>query len=125
MACSLGGIGFFRGMADRIKQPPKIVKIILAPETQIVTILQMAVTMSQLDKRSRPHETVALRIAMAKRGLTCKALASLLGKDRFSPRRVSNVLAGNDRTWPIRAAINRALREKIFNRTGTPKQNTP
>jgi hypothetical protein len=87
-------------------------------------ILKMTVTLSQADKRGMPPRAVVLRIAMAKRGLSCKALAALPGMETFSPRRISNVLAGNDRSWPIRAAINKALREKIFTRSATLRNRT-
>lgn len=33
---------------------------------------------------------------------------------KINPRVASNVLCGNDTNWPPRAAINRALSEKIF-----------
>jgi hypothetical protein len=60
-----------------------------------------------------------LRIEMIKRGLGYRDLAALAGK---SHRRIANVLAGNDRTWPIRAAINRALRSRIFSKPSNTRR---
>ena len=60
-----------------------------------------------------------LRIALITRRMTSADLAAMMGK---SPRRVHNVLCNNDRTWPIRAAINRALRSKIFAKPRRPRR---
>jgi hypothetical protein len=56
-------------------------------------------------------EIMRLRQVMLEKHLTPAALGKLTG---FDPRRISNQLCATDTTWPIRAAINRAMQEKIF-----------
>ena len=62
-------------------------------------------------EQKEPEEILTLKFAMLQRGLKSKALAA---KAKLHVRVVHNVLAGNNKTWPPRAAINRALRSKIF-----------
>jgi len=52
-----------------------------------------------------------VRAELARRGLRVRELAAMVG---FPPRRISNVLCGNDPSWPPRAAINRALGRTFF-----------
>lgn len=66
-------------------------------------------------------ESQSLRIEMAARGFKVGGLAKLAGLKR---RIVSNVLTGNNAAWPPRAAINRALRKKIFHRPRTARRFT-
>ena len=56
-------------------------------------------------------ELAELRVVMASRSLQPRHLASMT---RVSAQRISNVLAGGDKSWPIRAAINEALGQNIF-----------
>jgi hypothetical protein len=62
-------------------------------------------------RRGENLESDELRIEMIRRGLTYRDLAKIVGT---VPQRIANVLSYSDRTWPIRAAINRALRKRIF-----------
>ena len=68
-------------------------------------------TGNRYQQRGKNVELDLLRIVMIQRALTCRDLAVLAGKN---PQRIANVLSSWDRTWPIRAAINRALKRKIF-----------
>jgi hypothetical protein len=61
--------------------------------------------------RGKNIELDELRIEMIRRGLTYRQLAEIIGRDK---QQVANVLTGNNPSWPIRAAINRALRKRIF-----------
>lgn len=70
-------------------------------------------TIKSKQKRDRLADADLLRIAMIQLGLTYRDLAALVGKP---PQRVANVLSGNDRSWPIRAAINRAMRQRILHK---------
>jgi hypothetical protein len=70
-------------------------------------------TGKRYQQRGKNAELDLLRIKMIERGLTYRDLAAMAGK---KPQRVANVLSGSDRTWPIRAAINRALRSKLFSK---------
>ena len=63
------------------------------------------------NRKGSPIEVKMLRLAMLNRDLSVGKLAQMA---RVGARRVTNVLSGSDTTWPIRAAINRALRESIF-----------
>jgi hypothetical protein len=56
---------------------------------------------------------------MIRRGLNSRGLALRAGT---SHRRIENVLALNDKSWPIRASINRALQKRIFQ--GPPKRKS-
>jgi hypothetical protein len=56
-------------------------------------------------------ELRTLRLAMAERNLRRADLVRLTG---FSPKRITNLVTGSDPSWPIRAAINKALQVKIF-----------
>jgi hypothetical protein len=70
-------------------------------------------------------EILQLRRVMLEKRLTPAALGRLA---KFNPRRISNVLCGTDATWPIRAAINRALQERLFskpNRTAPGRRPSP
>ena len=64
-------------------------------------------------------ELTALRIAMDRAGLNKSELAALPAMNGFNAHRIKNVLCGQDTTWPIRAAINRALRVRIFEKPPT------
>jgi hypothetical protein len=68
-------------------------------------------TVKRYQRVGKNQESDDLRIEMIRRGITYRELAEMVGK---GPQRVANVLAYSDRTWPIRAAINRALHKKIF-----------
>jgi len=67
-------------------------------------------------------DTLQLRRVMFERRLSPATLGHMA---KFNPRRISNVLCGTDETWPIRAAINRALGEKIFSRPAHARTPTP
>jgi hypothetical protein len=54
---------------------------------------------------------VTLKIRLLERGWDYRDLAKATKRN---PRYVANVISGNDPWWPVRAAINRALGEKIF-----------
>ena len=69
----------------------------------------MAVQRTQ--RSGKNLESDLLRIEMIRRGLTYRDLALMVDT---VPQRITNVLCFSDRTWPIRGAINRALRMKIF-----------
>jgi len=60
-----------------------------------------------------------LRIEMIRRVLTYHDLAKLAG---IVPQRVANLLSNNDRSWPMRAKINQALRMKIFHKPGNTRR---
>jgi len=76
-----------------------------------VTIKAVVETVNRSLTPKRGSEATALRIVMLQRGLDYRALAKLAKLDR---RVVANVLSGNNHCWPPRAALNRALQEKIF-----------
>jgi alkylated DNA nucleotide flippase Atl1 len=76
---------------------------------------EMAVNRKQ--RRGKNLEADILRIEMIRRALTYRDLARMVGT---IPQRVANVLSGSDRTWPIRRALNRVLRQRIF--ANPPKQ---
>src|ERR1043166_3595363 len=59
----------------------------------------------------RPGESIDLRHEMVERGFTASQLAAMA---HVGPRRISNVLTGNDASWPIRAAINKHLGQQMF-----------
>lgn len=56
-------------------------------------------------------ELARLRMAMLNRGWDSHRLAQ---KARIHLRVAQNVLCGNDKSWPPRAAFNRVLAERIF-----------
>jgi hypothetical protein len=58
-------------------------------------------------------ESDKLRIEMIMRGLSTAEMAKMVGTIR---QRILNVLSFSDRTWPIRARINRTLKKRIFSR---------
>jgi hypothetical protein len=60
-----------------------------------------------------------LRVVMAQRGLDSVELARLAG---VHPRTLQNTLAGNNPFWPVRAAINRALRQRVFDAAYHPRR---
>ncbi len=63
---------------------------------------------------------------MALQDLTPARLAALPGMKPFSNRRITNLLCGQDESWPIRSAINRALRHTIFTKpTAVHSRNPP
>jgi hypothetical protein len=62
-------------------------------------------------KRRKTAELDHVRLLLFQRGLDYKQLAAMTG---FSPRRIANCLTGNDTSWPMRAAVNRALKTPIF-----------
>jgi len=67
-------------------------------------------------------ECINLKVRMLQRRLTYKDLAQMA---ELNPRVVSNVMCGNDRNWPPRAAINRALKERIFSKpTRSARRNS-
>jgi len=52
-----------------------------------------------------------LRVEMLRRGIDHRELAAMIG---YPPCRTANLLCGADTTWPLRRAINKALKMKIF-----------
>ena len=62
-------------------------------------------------QRGKIAELDLFRIELILRGLTYRDVAAMVGK---KPQRIANVQSGSDRSWPIRAAINRALKQKLF-----------
>lgn len=70
---------------------------------------EMAVKRQQ--RRGKNLECDELRIEMIRRGLTYRDLARMVS---VGAPRIANVLSFSDRTWPIRAKINQALRKRIF-----------
>jgi hypothetical protein len=75
-------------------------------------------TVKRTQRRGKNIESDSLRIEMIRRGLTYRDLAQIIG---VVPQRVANVLCFSDHTWPIRRAINRALRMKIFRKPARRK----
>jgi antitoxin component HigA of HigAB toxin-antitoxin module len=61
--------------------------------------------------RHRLSQETLLQVEMILQGLKRKDLARLIGQN---PRRITNVLCRNDKSWPVRLAINRALHKRIF-----------
>lgn len=64
--------------------------------------------------RTRSLEITQLHLVMAERGLSNIALAAFPAMKGFNSRRIANVLCEQDKTLPIRLAINKALKLKIF-----------
>ena len=81
--------------------------------------------------RSEPKfdaaEVKLLRVEMIVRDLDAQALAT---KSRVHVRTLQNLLSGRYHSWPVKAAVNRALHRRIFQkparvyRARKPKQET-
>jgi transcriptional regulator with XRE-family HTH domain len=71
----------------------------------------MKLTMKQSFFAKKSDECIQLKVRMLQRRLTYQDVADMA---KLNARVVSNVMCGNNTDWPPRAAINRALREKIF-----------
>jgi hypothetical protein len=77
----------------------------------LTRIIMRRVNGKRYQQRGRNLELDTLRIEMIRRGLTYRDLAALV---KTQPQRIANILSGSDRTWPLRARINRLLRKRIF-----------
>lgn len=58
-------------------------------------------------------ESRALKVLLIQRGMKHTALAEMV---EYPPGQVANLLCGNSYSWPLRAAINKALQKKIFSK---------
>jgi hypothetical protein len=56
-------------------------------------------------------EVKLLRVAMIVRDLDAHALAA---KAKVNVRTLQNLLSGRYHSWPVKAAVNRALHQRIF-----------
>ncbi len=67
-------------------------------------------------KREDDADLQRLKWAMTQLGLKPGTLGRKCG---VSPRRITDLLCGKDRCWPIRAAINKTLRIRLFTKAGS------
>ena len=72
-------------------------------------------------------EVKLLRVEMIVRDLDARALAAMA---KVHVRTLQNLLSGRYHSWPVKAVVNRALRQRIFQkparvyRSRKPKQET-
>ena len=73
------------------------------------------------ESRSDSEAIRLLKVRMAERGMRPRHLAELINRQ---PRTVSNLLTGNNVSWPMREAVNEEFQEEIFPKpTGAQKPN--
>jgi hypothetical protein len=60
-----------------------------------------------------------LKMAMFELNVSVAQLAKRCARN---PRRITNLLCGDDRSWPIRAAVNKALKMRVFTKAGSKQK---
>lgn len=76
----------------------------------------MTIAESLKFNRSQPADLLVLKFMMLQRGIKTHQLADMAGVNR---RVMRNVIAGTNTAWPPRAAINSALKSKVFQKPPT------